>query len=130
MGLERSKHGPVHPSRRRSILTEGFQDGFAHIERLARTPRVSTDLAGPDQLFYSSLAELRPTWLQSFNVEDEWHLGAYDYLTRVVYPLMAAPDEAGTTRCSANGPPGSAAAFNAESFRELSRMRAFLPRKR
>jgi len=44
--------------------------------------------------FYSSLTDLSSELDQYFEVEDRFHLGAYDYLTRVFYPLVVGSENA------------------------------------
>jgi hypothetical protein len=80
--------------------------------------------------FYSSIKDLRTEWERDFILDDAFHLGAYDYLTRVVYPQIAGE---GNVRHNSNFSEQSsklARAFNPDCFESLSRMRGFVLRKR
>src|SRR5258705_10014414 len=71
----------------RLILVEGFSDGFSSLNELRA--KVSLPPLEPARInFYSALRALLPDLEQQLYLVDEFHLGAYDYLTRVVYPLM------------------------------------------
>jgi SAM-dependent methyltransferase len=111
------------------ILAEGYTDGFDNLNDLRRT--VDLPPIVPASInFYSSRAELEPTLNESFVLEDVFHLGAYDYLTRVLYPLVVGPENAESNtnfseRCSE-----LARAFNPDTFAPLSRMQGLVLRRR
>jgi SAM-dependent methyltransferase len=110
------------------VLAEGFTEGFVALSDL-RIKLGMPPLEPAAINFYSSVEDLRPDWEREFTVEDEFHLGAYDYLTRVVYPAIVGPENARhntvfSERCSE-----LAHAFNPEAFEPLSRMRGFVLRK-
>ena len=80
--------------------------------------------------FYSALDELQPVLDEWYELEETFHLGAYDYLTRVMYPLVVGPENAThntnfSERCSE-----LARAFNPDCFEPLSRMRGLVLRRR
>jgi SAM-dependent methyltransferase len=111
------------------ILAEGFTDGFGELNKL----RDAVELPPIDPAainFYSSLEDVQPVLDEAFSVEDTFHLGAYDYLTRVLYPLVVGPDNAKhntnfSERCSE-----LARAFNPDAFAPLSRIRGLVLRRR
>jgi SAM-dependent methyltransferase len=111
------------------ILAEGYTEGFDALNELRG--QVGLSPIEPAAInFYSSVDDLRREWEGSFDLEDTFHLGAYDFLTRVVYPQVAGEDNVRhntnfSERCSE-----LARAFNPECFAELSRMRGFVLRKR
>jgi len=111
------------------ILAEGYTDGFQALNDLRA--EVELPAIQPAAInFYSSLADLQPTIDESFDLEDTFHLGAYDYLTRVLYPLVVGPENAThntnfSERCSE-----LARAFNPDAFEPLSRMRGLVLRRR
>ena len=111
------------------ILAEGYTDGFEALNSLRS--QVSLPPIQPAAInFYSSLADLQPTIDESFDVEDSFHLGAYDYLTRVMYPLVVGPKNAKhntnfSERCSE-----LARVFNPDAFEPLSRMRGLVLRRK
>jgi ubiquinone/menaquinone biosynthesis C-methylase UbiE len=111
------------------ILAEGFTDGFDALNAL-RSEVDLPDIEPAAINFYSSLADLQPTLDELFIAEDTFHLGAYDYLTRVMYPLVVGPENAThnsnfSERCSQ-----LARAFNPDDFAPLSRMRGLVLRRR
>ncbi len=75
------------------VLVEGFKDGFDALNDL----RMRSELAplSPAAInFYSEKAELLPTIEAHFDIEEEFHLGLFDVLTRVVYPALVGPENA------------------------------------
>lgn len=113
----------------RLILAEGFTDGFDGLNAL-RDDVGLPPLTPASINFYSSLAELREVLDEWFELEETFHLGAYDYLTRVMYPLVVGPEHAThntnfSERCSE-----LARAFNPDCFEPLSRMRGLVMRRR
>jgi SAM-dependent methyltransferase len=113
----------------RLILAEGFTDGFDGLNTLR--DEVGLPPLTPASInFYSSLAEILEVLEASFELEETFHLGAYDYLTRVMYPLVVGPENAThntnfSERCSE-----LARAFNPDCFEPLSRMRGLVLRRR
>ena len=111
------------------ILAEGFTEGFDALNELRGQVGLSPIIPAAIN-FYSSVEDLRPLWERSFDLAETFHLGAYDFLTRVVYPQVAGEDNVRhntnfSERCSE-----LARAFNPDCFGELSRMRGFVLRKR
>src|SRR5262249_20768881 len=80
--------------------------------------------------FYSSIDDLRYVWEEKFDLEDTFHLGAYDYLTRVVYPAIAGAENVRHNTNFSERSAELARAFNPDCFGKLSRMRGFVLRKR
>ena len=143
-GLRPCAHQPARPrraaarnphlaSRTRSggrlILAEGFTDGFDALNELrdgVGLPPI-TPASINSYVYYQ---ELRPTLEESYDLEETFHLGAYDYLTRVLYPLVVGAENAVhntnfSERCSE-----LARAFNPDCFAPLSRMRGLVLRRR
>lgn len=111
------------------ILAEGFTDGFAELSRLRRA--VGLQPMQPAEInFYSSIDDLRPEWEPEFDIEDEFHLGAYDYLTRVVYPKVAGEENVRHNSVFSERCVELSRAFNDGCFARFSRMRGFVLRKR
>jgi ubiquinone/menaquinone biosynthesis C-methylase UbiE len=110
------------------LIAEGFTEGFVALSALRE--ELGMPPIQPAAInFYSSIDDLRREWRAEFDVEDEFHLGAYDYLTRVVYPYLVGPENARhnsefSERCSE-----LANAFNPSAFEPYSRMRGFVLRK-
>lgn len=113
----------------RLILAEGFTEGFDGLNDLRG--QVGLPPVTPASInFYSSLDDVRPVLDESFELEETFHLGAYDYLTRVMYPLVVGAENAKhntnfSERCSE-----LARAFNPDCFESLSRMRGLVLRRR
>jgi SAM-dependent methyltransferase len=77
----------------RLILIEGYRDGFDELNGL-RTA-IGLPPAQPAAInYYSSLSELMPHILTSFSVAATFNTGLFDFLTRIVYPALAGPENA------------------------------------
>lgn len=77
----------------RLVLIEGYLDGFEAINAFRQTIGVAPAVpAGIN--FYSHLGELLPTISEHFVIEQTWHSGLFDFLTRVVYPQLVGADNA------------------------------------
>lgn len=75
----------------RLILIEGYKDGFDALSEARQA--VGMPALTPAKInFYSYLRELMPTILDHFTIERTWHSGMFDFLTRLVYPQLAGPD--------------------------------------
>lgn len=110
------------------ILVEGFRDGFEELSRLRA--RLELPPLQPAAInFYSSLAELRPDLERGFRLERDFHLGAYDYLTRVAYPLLVGPDNVTHNSVFSEKCQKLARALNPDALRELSRIRGLVMRR-
>ena len=80
--------------------------------------------------FYSSLGEVLPAVENAFSIEETFHLGAYDYLTRVLYPLVAGVDNAKHNTVFSEKCARLAKFHNPDSFERFSRMRGLVCRRR
>lgn len=111
------------------VLAEGFRDGFDVLGRLRG--EVGLPPVQPAAInFYSSLSDLDKELADWFEPIDTFHLGSYDFLTRVVYPLLASPQEVShntvvSERCSQ-----LARVFNPDCLESFSRMRGIVLRRR
>lgn len=113
----------------RLILAEGFTEGFDALS--AQRAAVGLPPLEPAAInFYSSVDDLRGAWEQDFELEDTFHLGAYDYLTRVVYPHVAGQANVRHNTNFSERASELARAFNPDDFAPLSRMRGFVLRRR
>jgi ubiquinone/menaquinone biosynthesis C-methylase UbiE len=111
------------------VLAEGFTEGFLELNELRRKVGLPPLTPAPIN-FYSSIDDLSGTLDEYFELVEKFHLGAYDYLTRVLYPLIVGPENAThnsnfSERCSM-----LARSFNPDSFEPLSRMRGLVLRRR
>lgn len=110
------------------ILVEGFRDGFEALDRF----RVSVGLPVivPAKInFYSYLSDLLPVLEKHFLYVSKFHLGMYDYLTRVVYPLMVGADNAVHNTVFSQNSLLVAKQFNPQSLEPFSRVRGFVLQK-
>lgn len=111
------------------LLAEGFTEGFGRLSELRK--EVGLPPLEPASInHYSPWRSLEPIVNESFEVERTWHLGVYDYLTRVVYPLMAGPENVRHNTNFSERSQALTRAFNPYAFADLSRMRGFVLRKR
>lgn len=76
----------------RLILVEGYRDGFEAISATRRALGMM-ELAPAKINFYSYLHDLMPTILENFAIEQTWHTGMFDFLTRIVYPQLVGEDK-------------------------------------
>jgi SAM-dependent methyltransferase len=111
------------------ILVEGFKEGFTALSDL-RQAVVLPPIEPAKINFYSALSDFVPFLESHFVIEDKFHLGAYDYLTRVVYPLIVGAENAKHNSVFSEKCSQLARAYNADCFEELSRIRGFVLRKR
>lgn len=110
------------------VLAEGFIDGFERLTALREAVGL-TALEPAAINTYCSVEELQPTLDEYFEVADEFHLGAYDYLTRVLYPLLAGPDNVSHNTVISEQCSLLARAWNPDCFQPLSRMRGLALRR-
>lgn len=111
------------------ILVEGFTEGFTMLSKLRE--QLHLPPLEPAKInFYSSLTDLLPDLNEYFEFQDRFHLGAYDYLTRVFYPLVVGPQNAKHNSVFSEKCHQMAREFNPESFEELSRVRGLVMRRR
>jgi len=111
------------------ILAEGYQEGFTALSALRQ--ELGLPPVEPAAInVYATLDQIRPIFTAEFALEDEFHLGMYDYLTRVVYPLVAGPDNVRHNTVFSEKCFQLARAFNPDAVKHLSRMRGLVLRKR
>jgi ubiquinone/menaquinone biosynthesis C-methylase UbiE len=110
------------------ILAEGYQEGFAALSHLRDS--VGMPPVTPAAInVYPRIDELMPELLRGFTLTGKFHLGAYDYLTRVLYPLIVGPEQAKHNTNFSEKCVELARAFNPDAFEPLSRIRGFVLRK-
>jgi len=103
------------------ILAEGYANGFEKLSAIRKA--VGLDALKPAAInFYSRYEELAPCLNEYFTYVDSIYLGSYDYLTRIVYPLIATGDVDHNTQYHELFSVLSKA-FNPEAFNTLSRLR-------
>ena len=111
------------------ILAEGYTEGFAELSRI-RTEAGLSPVTPAAINFYSSLEDLRGEWEQSFDLEDTFHLGAYDFLTRVVYPKVAGQENVEHNTNFSERCAEIARVFNPDCLEPFSRLRGLVLRRR
>jgi SAM-dependent methyltransferase len=110
------------------VLAEGFTDGFVALNRLRdslKMPPIEPAAIN----FYSSSEDLLPDLLRHFTLEDRFHLGAYDYLTRAFYPSVVGAENAKHNTVFSQRCAEMARSFNPDCFAELSRIQGMVLRK-
>lgn len=113
----------------RLILAEGFTDGFGHLNELRAAVGLPALTPAPIN-YYTPLAELEAALRDRYQVEARFHLGAYDYLTRVVYPLQVGAENAKHNTNFSERCQQLARAFNPDAFEDFSRIRGLVLTKR
>jgi SAM-dependent methyltransferase len=110
------------------LLAEGFTEGFRELTALR--DKVGLAPIQPASInHYSSWKELEPTIAKHFQVERTWHLGMYDYLTRVLYPHIVGAANAKHNTNFAEKCHELARVYNPDAMEPLSRLRGFVLRK-
>lgn len=108
----------------RLILIEGFKDGFERLSELREASGLPP--VTPASInYYSSFASIESKIKQHFRVDESFHTGTYDFLTRVVYPLLVGADsvvEAGDFHLKTLP---LAESFNSEELKKFGRLRGF-----
>jgi SAM-dependent methyltransferase len=110
------------------ILVEGYTEGFNALSRLRGEIGLPPIRPAPIN-FYSSLDDVLPEFEPDFHVEERFHLGAYDYLTRVVYPLVAGHENVTHNSAFAERCSKLAQQHNPDCLEELSRVRGLVFRR-
>lgn len=111
------------------LLAEGFREGFKELSDLRA--EVGMPPITPSGInHYSSWEDVQSLIASAFEIERTWHLGMYDYLTRVMYPLIVGPENAKHNTNFSDASHQLARAFNPEVMSRFSRMRGFVLRKR
>jgi SAM-dependent methyltransferase len=82
----RNMAGMLRPGGR-LVLVEGFRDGFDALSGFRQAIGIP-QVAPAAHNFYSYLADVKPTINEFFLVEETWHTGLYDFLTRIVFPQL------------------------------------------
>ena len=73
------------------ILIEGFRDGFENISK-SRIELGLPELEPAKINFYSYVKDLIPNIESKFTIEDRWNSSLFDFLTRIIYPLIVGPE--------------------------------------
>jgi SAM-dependent methyltransferase len=111
------------------ILVEGYRDGFKALDELRA--RVNLPPIEPAKFnFYSRLDQVLPLVQPSFDITHEYHLGNYDYLTRVVYPQLVGHENVTHNTDMHNRFAAVARVYNPDDLKPLSRIRGFILKKR
>jgi len=111
------------------LLAEGFTEGFHELTSLRS--KVGLPPVQPASInHYSSWKDLEPTIADHFDVRRTWHLGMYDYLTRVLYTHIVGPENAKHNTNFAEKCQELARVYNPDGMEHLSRLRGFVLTKR
>jgi SAM-dependent methyltransferase len=113
----------------RLILVEGFMDGFNELNKLRKLADMPSIQPAPVN-YYSSLEDLLPFLNNFFEIEDTFHLGTFDYLTRVVYPMVVGADRVQHNSAFVQKLGDLTKISNDDCFEKLSRVRGFFCRRR
>jgi len=113
----------------RLILGEGYKDGFDQLNLLRNSLELS-DLEPAKINYYSSLAEFLPEIKKLFVIRDEFHLGMYDFLTRVFHPFLVAPELVQHNTNFSEKSEILAKVLNPDCFEKYSRIKGFVLEKK
>ncbi|MBL7069132.1 MAG: class I SAM-dependent methyltransferase [Candidatus Omnitrophica bacterium] len=107
------------------ILVEGFKDGFIYLNEMRR--KMEMPPVKPAKInFYSFTEDLKPCLEKFFKIKKELHLGSYDFLTRLAYPLLVGPGNAKHNTVFHEKFMRLASKYNPESFAKFSRIRGYI----
>ena len=110
------------------LLLEGFTEGFDGLSD-ARS-RLGLPPVQPAAInFYSSVDECLRDLRNQYVVEEDFHLGAYDYLTRVVYPFLVGAENVKHNTEFSEKSATLARQMDPSYFPGMSRVRGFAMRK-
>jgi ubiquinone/menaquinone biosynthesis C-methylase UbiE len=110
------------------LLAEGFSEGFDALNELRSKIALPPIKPAPINV-YSSTCELLSFFEGRYDLADEFHLGSYDYLTRVLYPLIVGPENATHNTVFREKCAKLARQCNPDCLKAYSRMRGFVFRK-
>ena len=111
------------------ILVEGYTDGFRALNDMRA--KVELPPVTPAKInFYCDLDQILPLLKPTFEVTHEYHLGNYDYLTRVIYPLMVGPENVTHNTDLHEKLQLLAKLYNPDALKPLSRIRGFVLKQR
>lgn len=110
----------------RIILVEGFTDGFDALSEIR--VRCGMPPLTPAKInFYSSIADFLDG-IQDVEIVDQFHLGMFDVLTRIVYPAYVGPENAAFSDFHVKTM-DVVRALNPDVFSDMSRVRGFVFRR-
>ena len=111
------------------ILVEGFKEGFYELSRLR--DELGLPLLKASAInFYSSYGELRFIIEQYFEICDNFHLGMYDFMTRIVYPLIKGQENVQHNTDFSNKSELLAKMYNPDAFEHFSRVKGIYALKK
>lgn len=110
------------------ILVEGYTDGFEELSALRL--RLGLPKVAPAPInFYSALADIQSAVSPGFHLESTFHLGGYDFLTRVVYPSVVGQENVVPNSHFAEKASEIAREFNPDAMKAFSRIQGLVFRR-
>jgi ubiquinone/menaquinone biosynthesis C-methylase UbiE len=119
----KNMHAALKPGGR-LLLIEGYIDGFEELNRLRISAGISP-LSPAAINYYSRIGEMKELLKDNFELQDEFHTGCFDFLTRVIYPTLVGPENAsGHSEFHRKILP-VAKCYNPDQFKHLARLNGF-----
>jgi SAM-dependent methyltransferase len=113
----------------RLLLLEGFRDGFEALNRVRAGTGLPPLTPAPIN-FYSSISELLDDLPPGLDIPLQvFDTGWYDYLTRIVYPVLIEPEKISVGTPEAKRLGSLARAHRPAGFAEFGRVRGLLLKK-
>lgn len=106
------------------LLVEGYRDGFDELNRL-RIAAGLEKLTPASINYYSQLAVMVPFLETKFGFSEEFHTGCFDFLTRIVYPLLVGASNATGHSDFHRKVLPLAQTYNPEQFKHLARLHGY-----
>jgi len=69
------------------ILVEGYSDGFSNLNTLREQLGMRSLIPAPIN-YYSPINDIKQVLMKDYRIKSTFHLGQYDYFTRIYYPLV------------------------------------------
>jgi SAM-dependent methyltransferase len=106
------------------ILIEGYKEGFDELSMLRQKSSLPPLSPAPIN-FYSNLADIKPQLEKHFVNAKTFHTGMFDFLTRIVYPLLAGSEQVSESGGFHKNILPLAQNFNPDSLSYLGRLQGF-----
>ena len=113
----------------RLILGEGFREGFDQLNLLRNSLGLS-DLKPAKINYYSSTTEFLPEIKKLFEIKGSFHLGMYDFLTRVLNPFLSHPEGVKHNTSFSEKAEIMSKHLNPDAFEKYSRIKGYVLEKK
>ena len=104
------------------LMVEGFEEGFKNLSSLRC--KLGLNNVVPARInFYSSISDIESVIHENFDILEDYHLGFYDIMTRVLYPMLINNENVVHNTTFHEKMMMLAREFNPDDFKIYSRLR-------